>query len=115
MNSLEKTLLWIKGEVKTPPFSREARIEAGFLLRQLQAGEKLSLPASRPMPSISPRCHELRINDKNITWRIIYRIDSDAILILEVFEKKTSQTPNKIIDVCKKRLKVFDSLTKVEK
>jgi len=35
-------LVWLKGEVKSPPFSPEARLEAGFLLRKLQMGESLS-------------------------------------------------------------------------
>jgi len=42
-------LVWLHGEVKTPPFSQEARIEAGTLLRRLQLGQTLSLPHSRPM------------------------------------------------------------------
>ena len=96
MKTSEKPLVWLHGEVKTPPFSKEARTEAGFLLGKLQGGEKLSMPQSRPMPSIGSRCHELRINDENKTWRIIYKIDSDAIVILEVFEKKTNQTPKQI-------------------
>ncbi len=84
------------GEIKTPPFTASARLEAGFLLRKLQKGELLGLPHSRPMPSIGLRCHELRINDSQGTWRIIYRIDEDAIVILkEVFQKKTNQTPEK--------------------
>jgi hypothetical protein len=29
-------LVWLEGEVKTPPFSETARTEAGFLLRRLQ-------------------------------------------------------------------------------
>ena len=66
-----KVLVILSGEIKTPPMSAEARREAGLLLRQLQLGESLSLPQSRPMPSIGPRCHELRINDANKTWRII--------------------------------------------
>jgi len=61
------------------------------------------------MPSIGTRCHELRINDENLTWRIIYRIYTDAILILEVFEKKTNKTPKSIIDVCKKRIKRYET------
>ncbi len=65
----QKSLVWLKGEIKTPPFSREARIEAGFLLRQLQQEEMLSLPHSRPMPSIGKNCHELRITDQNKIWR----------------------------------------------
>jgi len=75
MDAKNKPLVWLHGEVKTPPFSQTARIEAGFLLRRLQEGENLSLPHSRPMPSIGSRCHELRINDRNVTWRIVYRVD----------------------------------------
>ena len=97
------------GEITTPPFSANARLEAGYLLRQVQKGIKLSLPQSRPMPSIGTRCHELRINDENLTWRIIYRIYTDAILILEVFEKKTNKTPKAIIDICKQRISRYEA------
>ncbi len=112
MTQKEKPLVWLHGEVKTPPFSTLARIEAGFLLRQLQQGVKLELPHSRPMPNIGTHCHEIRINDKNSIWRIIYRIDEDAIVILEVFKKKTKQTPKKVIDVCKDRQKVYKNESK---
>ncbi|MCW8955467.1 MAG: type II toxin-antitoxin system RelE/ParE family toxin [Gammaproteobacteria bacterium] len=107
----EKVVAWLHGEVKTPPFSLEARRDVGFLLRRLQQGEKIGLPHSRPMPSIARRCHELRISDSNVIWRIIYRIDPDAIVILEVFAKKTQQTPKSIIDVCKQRLRDYDNET----
>jgi phage-related protein len=106
----EKPLVWLKGEIKTPPFGKEARIEAGCLLRDIQEGVKISLPHSRPMPSIGKRCHELRITDENEIWRIVYRIDPDAILILEVFKKKTQQTPKKVINECKRRLKRYDEI-----
>jgi len=108
MENLEKPLVWLHGEVKTPPFSQAARIEAGFLLRRLQEGENLSLPHSRPMPTIGPRCHELRINDQSVTWRIVYRADADAIVILEVFKKSTPKTPVPVIAVCKRRLRMYD-------
>lgn len=68
----------------------------------------LSMPRSRPMPSIGSGCHELRINDADVTWRIIYRIDERAILILEVFCKKTEQTPKDVIATCKRRLARYD-------
>ena len=100
MSPNDKLLVWLHGEVKTPPFSKEARLEAGFLLRKLQGGETLSMPHSRPMPPIGQRCHELRIQDKNVIWRIIYRIDPDAVIILEVFEKKTNRTPKWVIETC---------------
>ena len=104
-----KPLVWLHGEIKTPPFSQTARIEAGFLLRRLQGGENLGLPHARPMPSIGPGCHELRINDENGTWRIVYRIDGDAIVILEVFKKTTAKTPSHVIDTCKRRLRMYDN------
>ena len=61
MGDQSKPLVWLHGEVKTPPFSQQARIEAGVLLRQLQEGESLGLPHSRPMTSIENYCHKLRI------------------------------------------------------
>jgi len=104
----------LAGEVKTPPFSPEARIEAGYLLRQLQAGHLLSLPHSRPMPSIGARCHELRIQDRTKTWRIIYRIDGDAIVIAEVFAKTTQATPKQEIVVSQQRLRLYDKISEGE-
>lgn len=106
---MDKPLVWLEGEIKTPPFSAGARLEAGLLLRRLQRGEMLGMPHSRPMPSIGPRCHELRINDARVTWRIVYRIDSDAIVILEVFSKKSRETPRSVIDACKRRIKEYDN------
>jgi phage-related protein len=105
----DKPLIWLEGEIKTPPFSQTARLEAGYLLRRLQRGETLGMPHSRPLPSVGPRCHELRINDERATWRIVYRIDSDAIIILEVFSKKSRTTPKAVIDVCKERLKDYEN------
>ena len=110
MTTRPKPLVWLHGEVKTPPFSREARIEAGFLLRRLQDGENLSLPHSRPMPGIGPRCHELRVPDRNHTWRVVYYLDTDAVVILDVFAKQTRTTPQQVIDTCKGRLKRYQDL-----
>jgi phage-related protein len=106
-----KPLVWLAGEVKTPPFSREARIEAGTLLRRLQQGEHIGLPHSRPMPTIGKQCHELRIPDEANTWRVVYRIDEDAIVILEVFSKKDRQTPQLVIATCKRRIKRYDEVS----
>lgn len=108
MGPADKPLVWLHGEIKTPPFSGKARIEAGFLLRRLQRGESLGMPHSRPMPSIGRRCHELRVVDAGAAWRIVYRIDEDAIVIAEVFAKKTAKTPDHVIAVCARRLKEYD-------
>jgi phage-related protein len=108
MDIISKPLIWLHGAVKTPPFSLAARLEAGFLLRELQQGENLGLPHSRPMPSIGSHCHELRIRDDNKTWRIIYRIDSDAIVIADVFMKTTRTTPKTVIEISQQRFTQYD-------
>jgi phage-related protein len=102
--SPDKPLVWLHGEVKTPPFTAEARVEVGFLLRRLQQGEVLGLPHSRPMPTVGSQCHELRINDRTQTWRVIYFMAQDAVVILDVFSKKTETTPKAVVDVCRQRL-----------
>jgi phage-related protein len=107
MSTRDKPLVWLHGEIKMPPFSAVAKVEAGYLLRLLQKGEKLSLPHARPMQSIGTRCHELRIADEDKIWRIVYRIEKDAILILEVFQKQTQKTPRDVIDNCKRRIKQY--------
>lgn len=84
-------------------------MEAGFLLRLLQRGELLAMPHSRPMPAIGPRCHELRVVDADATWRIMYRIADDAIVIAEVFAKKARATPVSVIRACKARLREYDN------
>ena len=104
-----RPLVWLKAEIKTPPFSREARIEAGILLRQLQLGHSVIMPHSRPMPSVGARCHELRIPDKHTSWRIIYRTDPDAIVIADVFAKHTRSTPHRILERARTRLTEYDS------
>ena len=104
----DKPLVWLYGEIKPPPFSTEARTEAGVLLRRLQRGEFVSLPHSRPMPSIGSRCHELRVVDRDQAWRLIYRIDRDAIVLLDVFSKKTRETPVELIERCRARLRRCD-------
>jgi phage-related protein len=108
----DKPLAWLHGEVKTPPFGTVARIEAGHLLRELQRGRPVRLPHSRPMPEVGERCHELRVNDERTNWRIVYRVDRDAVVILEVFAKKTAQTPRGVLEACKRRLKEYDDAGK---
>ena len=104
-----RALMILRGEIKTPPMSESARRETGFLLRRLQQGELLALPHSRPMPGVGPRCHELRVNDEGKTWRVIYRLDDDAIIIVDLFEKKTQKTPRQIIANCQRRLRLYDA------
>lgn len=104
-----KCLVWLHGEVKTPPFTPEGRQEAGMLLRLLQEGERLGMPQAEPLPDVCPRCGALRVRDGDHNWRIMYRIDTEAILVLEVYAKKTRRIPKDVFDRCKQRLKAFDA------
>lgn len=106
----EKPLVWMHGEIKSPPFSEDGRLQAGFLLRRLQLGENLAMPHSRPMPGIGKRVHELRVSDEGRAWRIVYRVENDAIVILEVFDKKSERTPKKVIDACKSRIALYEEI-----
>jgi phage-related protein len=113
MNSSDsKEIVLFFGEIKTPPFSKSARVETGLLLRKLQDREMLSMPESRPMPNIGTHCHELRVGDSenNKEWRIIYRIDENEIVVFDVFAKTTQKTPQQIINNCQKRIKRYNQL-----
>lgn len=110
MSPADKPLRWMVGTLQTPPVGREARVEAGVLLRRLQRGEMPGMPRSRPMRGMGPRVHELRVDDRETrrSWRILYRIDPEAILVVHWFEKRAQATPRRVIDLCRKRLEEYD-------
>jgi phage-related protein len=64
------------------------------------------------MPVIGARCHELRIQDEKQTWRVIYRVDADAVVIAEVFAKTTQTTPSSVIKNSQRRLDAYDDAVK---
>jgi phage-related protein len=85
---------------------------SGNAAQAASARRKAKLAAFPANACDRPRCHELRIPDEDTTWRIIYRLDSDAVIVAEVFAKKTSATLRHVIDVCKERLRQYDKATK---
>ncbi len=103
-----KPLVWLRGEVKSPPFSLQARQETGMLLRLMQNGETLGMPYAEHLPDVGPRCGALRIRDGEHNWRLMYRLDSDAVVIVEVYSKKSRRIPQAVIDRCKRRLAQYD-------
>ena len=54
------------------------------------------------------------MTDANATWRLVYRIDGDAIVIAEVFRKTTARTPPPVIAACRRRLRVYDRASRAE-
>lgn len=67
------------------------------------------MPLSRPMPSIGARCHELRVRDSDVSWRLVYRVDPDAILVVDLFPKTTRTTPARVLERCGQRLRDYDA------
>ena len=84
----------------------EVRREFGKAIFDLQKGQKLSMPLSRPMPSIAPGVEELRVRDRSGAYRAFYftRL-AGAVLIFHAFEKKTARMPPHEIEIARKRLK----------
>lgn len=67
------------------------------------------MPHSRPMQAIGADCHELRIRDETVTWRIFYYLASDAVVVLDIEKKNTQRTPQATLDRCRKRLLQYNS------
>jgi phage-related protein len=75
-------------------------------IAKLRSGIKLSMPLSRPMPSLGKSLHELRLKDRNGQYRVIYYFKvADAIYLVHAFRKKTEQTEQKDINVALRRIK----------
>jgi ribosome-binding protein aMBF1 (putative translation factor) len=51
-----KQAIFLHGEIKTPPFSEEARHEAGSLIGELQDGVQVKYPHAEPLTNVGPRC-----------------------------------------------------------
>ena len=73
------------------------------------------MPQSEPLTNVCSRCGALRVRDAEHNWRIMYRVDPDAVLILEVYAKKTRTIPRSVIARCKQRLKAYDEAVKAGK
>jgi len=52
----------------------------------------------------------LRVVDERASWRVVYRVDDDAIVIAGVFSKKTRTTPRPMLDARRRRLCDYDAL-----
>ena len=107
--SHKELIWWHSDPPATPPFGEKARRRAGFLLWLLQLGElPLKEPHVKRMRDMGPGIYELRIPDAGDRWRLIFRIDDDAIVIVEVFKKKTGKTPTKNKRAAQDRLRLYD-------
>jgi hypothetical protein len=83
-----RRLVWLPWHAGSPPLSAPARIELGCLLRRLQRGQSINLPSTCPLPEVGTRAYESRIHDRSTRWSITYRMDRDAIIIVEVLPSR---------------------------
>ena len=87
-------------------FPKEARFRLGRGLFRLQMGEKISMPNSRPMPSVAAGVSELRVRGEDGIFRVFYFAASpEGVLVFHAFVKKTQRTPPLEIELARKRLK----------
>lgn len=93
-------------EKELKEFPEEVRGDLADALARLEAGLNLSMPLSRPMPSIAPGAHELRFRDRSGIYRVVYWIRrKNEIWLVHAFKKKTQQTPSLNIEVAKQRIR----------
>jgi phage-related protein len=86
-----------------PEEVKEALADA---VARLERGHILSMPLSRPMPSIGSGVHELRFRDKSGIYRVVYWFaGAGRIWLIHAFKKKSQATPKQNIETAKERLK----------
>ena len=84
----------------------EVREDLSDALARLERAHLLSMPLSRPMPSIGAHVHELRFRDRSGIYRVIYFLAGSAqIHLIHAFKKTTQKTSPQDIAVAKERLK----------
>jgi phage-related protein len=68
------------------------------------------LGSDKPLAWLHGEIKTPRIQDADLTWRVIYRVDPDVVIICDVFAKKTQATPRSVIESCRRRLTVYDAI-----
>jgi phage-related protein len=87
-------------------FPEDVRRAFGKSIHDLQLGHSLAMPLSKAMPVLGSGAAELRIRDAAGIYRAFYVVNvPEAVLILHAFAKKTQKTPDREIELGKKRLK----------
>jgi hypothetical protein len=81
----------------------------GGLLAQTAAGRSRTHDAA--LTSDAEHRHPLPRQDKDRTWRIVYRVDSDAVVIAEVFAKTSQATPKQVMETSRRRFRQYDEIT----
>ena len=102
-----KEIIWhTKALEQLRKFPESIKRDFGYLIHQLQMGDKLTAPHSKPIKSVEVGVNELRVKDSSGAYRAFYYLKtSEGIIIFHAFKKKTQKTPKKEIELGKKNLK----------
>ena len=91
-------------------FPADVKADLADALTQLEEGDHLSMPLSRPMPGIGKGVHELRFRDRAGVFRVIYFLaGADGVFLLHAFMKKSEGTPRQNIETARRRLREIQS------
>lgn len=83
-------------------FPENARRRAGYQLDRVQHG--LDPDDWKPMSSSGPGCREIRVRDKDGTFRVFRSATIDeTVYVLHAFQKKTQKTSKADLDLAKQR------------
>ncbi|MBC8106833.1 MAG: type II toxin-antitoxin system RelE/ParE family toxin [Anaerolineae bacterium] len=78
----------------------------GDAIKELQDGAHLTMPLSRPMPSLASGVHEIRVRDAAGIYRAFYLTRSErGVIVFHAFDKRTQKTPQREIEIGRKRLR----------
>jgi phage-related protein len=87
-------------------FPADARLAAGYQLERLQRGDE---PDDwKPMTTIGAGVRELRVREASGAFRVIYLATlPDRVLVLHAFQKKSSATQHRDIELAAHRLRTW--------
>jgi phage-related protein len=64
------------------------------------------------MIAIGKSCYELRLRDAGTNWRLVFRVDEDAVIVVGLFRKTSPSATGRLIAVSRRRLSEYDAAAK---
>jgi phage-related protein len=94
-------------------FPKDMRSNLGADLDRVQNGE---IPLdSAPMAPVLPGVFELRDEDRDFWYRVLYKQIEGVVYVLHCFKKKTNKTPLSDIKIARERLSALGGRLAEEK
>ena len=94
-------------ELKDLP--KEVAEDVFALFEELVLGRSLSMPISRPLPSIAKGLHELRLSGRGGEFRVFYVIRiGDAIYAVHATQKKKQELDKRTRELLQTRLRSIE-------